>query len=370
MINEDDEAETDPNIKVKVKTPKKKKPRLPRKKIVIEEQPIPEVSPALKALIDKNLLEIFMFYAKKHLNQRGDFEQLNAEKTVLHHNGYANFCKDFKLPISGQHITEVFKKAALSNQTHEYEQFNNSITRLGMTINREKAAEKKKQLAAIRQEQKRRAEPKEKKKEKADIDDISGLEIPQANTSFRNKFSAKSDEDLSDIAYDLYVEMKTLEIIKEEAARMLIIDILEVYDPEKYRPKMIGYGGYKNFEILDIEKQTKQFLKVKDTQSQQTYGAGPAPPRKKYKPPQQFKPRGHSQLPRMSPNSSLSGNIPASIANENAYSDIETKQTTVGNTSHKQPIKTVDEKAERQKLQEKYARLRKERQVQEVELAR
>ena len=49
----------------------------------------------------------------------------------------------------------------------------------------------------------------------------------------------------------------------------------------------------------------------------------------------------------MSPNSSLSGNVPASIANENAYSDIETKQTTVGNTSHKQPIKTVDEKAER-----------------------
>ena len=60
------------------------------------------------------------------------------------------------MPISGQHITEVFKKAALSNQTHEYEQFNNSITRLGMTINRAKAAEKKKQLAAIRQEQKRR----------------------------------------------------------------------------------------------------------------------------------------------------------------------------------------------------------------------
>ena len=49
----------------------------------------------------------------------------------------------------------------------------------------------------------------------------------------------------------------------------------------------------------------------------------------------------------MSPNSSLSGNIPASIANENAYSDIETKHTTVGLASHKQPIKTVDEKAER-----------------------
>ena len=109
MIIPEDEAE--PLFKVKVKTPKKRKPQ-PRKKPVIEEQPVPEVSPALKALIDKNLLEIFMFYAKKHLNQRGDFDKLNSEKTILHHNGFANFCKDFKLPISSQHITEVFKKAA------------------------------------------------------------------------------------------------------------------------------------------------------------------------------------------------------------------------------------------------------------------
>lgn len=136
-----------------------------------------------------------------------------------------------------------------------------------MTINRAKAAEKKKQLAAIRQEQKKRAEPKEKKKQKADIDDESDLLVPKLNTSFKSKFTGKSDEDLSDVAYDLYVEMKTLEIIKEEAARMQVVDILEITDPEKYRPKMIGYGGYKNFEILDNVKQTKQFLRVKDTNS-------------------------------------------------------------------------------------------------------
>ena len=72
-------------------------------------------------------------------------------------------------------------------------------------------------------------------------------------------------------------------------------------------------------------------------------------------------------MPRMSPNSSLSGKVPASVVNENAYSDIETRQTSIGASY---PIKTVDEKAERQKLQEKYARLRKERQNQEAELAR
>ena len=48
--------------------------------------------------------------------------------------------------------------------------------------------------------------------------------------------------------------MKTLEIVKEEASRMQVIDIIEVTDPEKYRPKMIGYGGYKNMEILDNVK--------------------------------------------------------------------------------------------------------------------
>ena len=44
--------------------------------------------------------------------------------------------------------------------------------------------------------------------------------------------------------------MKTLEAIPEEAARMQLIDIIEVTEPEKYRKKMSGYGdGYKNFDI-------------------------------------------------------------------------------------------------------------------------
>lgn len=57
--NVDSEIETE--IKVQVE-------KTPRKKLEIQETPIPEVSPVLKALIDKNLLEIFKFYSKKHLN--------------------------------------------------------------------------------------------------------------------------------------------------------------------------------------------------------------------------------------------------------------------------------------------------------------
>lgn len=141
MVNE---SETD-TFKVKVRTPKR-----PRKVFPIKETPVPEVSPALKSLIDKNLLEIFKFYCRKHLNQQGDFEQLDYQRNVLAHNGYVNFCKDFKLPVSGQHITEVFKKSAVSGHPHEYEQFNNSITNLGLRINKAKVEERKKKIQEIR----------------------------------------------------------------------------------------------------------------------------------------------------------------------------------------------------------------------------
>ena len=58
------------------------------------------------------------------------------------------------------------------------------------------------------------------------------------------------------------------------------------------------------------------------------------------------------------------------MVNDNVYSDLETKQSSISTAAKKQNIKTVDERAERQKLQEKYARLRKERQDQEAELAK
>ena len=48
---------------------------------------------------------------------------------------------------------------------------------------------------------------------------------------------------------------------------MMVVDHLELTDAEKYRPKMVGYVGYNNFEIIDNINQTKQLLKAKDSQS-------------------------------------------------------------------------------------------------------
>ena len=53
-------------------------------------------------------------------------------------------------------MTEAYKKSALANQTLEYEQFNSSITKIGTTINKARAAEKKKAILAVKAEQKRR----------------------------------------------------------------------------------------------------------------------------------------------------------------------------------------------------------------------
>ena len=161
--------------------------------------------------------------------------------------------------------------------------------------------------------------------------------------------------------HKLYTEMKTLEAVKPEVARMMVVDLLEVTDAEKYRPKMVGYVGYKNFEIIDNINQTKQLLRAKDSQSQRTYGRSPAPPTRNPVKPATYKPRGKSQLPRMSPvstTSKASNKPPATVNNENAYSDIGERQTTLGANSNKlviPPMEKISEKTERQKLQEKYA---------------
>ena len=68
--------------------------------------------------------------------------------------------------------------------------------------------------------------------------------LPEWSTSFKSKFASKKDEDLKYEWNKLFVEMKTLELVKEEAARMQVIDHLEATDAAKYRPKMIGYGGF------------------------------------------------------------------------------------------------------------------------------
>ena len=51
---------------------------------------------------------------------------------------YMIFCKDFQIPLSKAKLTEIFKKASLNHKPHKFEQFFNSLTRIGNEMNKVK----------------------------------------------------------------------------------------------------------------------------------------------------------------------------------------------------------------------------------------
>jgi len=77
------------------------------------------------------MLEIFNYYCNKFLDQKGDFDALKGNRSVLGLNGYNAFAKDFKLPISGAQVTMTWKKSSENQQKHTFEQFWNSLAVLG-----------------------------------------------------------------------------------------------------------------------------------------------------------------------------------------------------------------------------------------------
>jgi hypothetical protein len=46
------------------------------------------------------------------------------------------FCKDFNVPLTKSKLTEVFKKCSNNHKPHKFEQFFNSMTRIGTEINK------------------------------------------------------------------------------------------------------------------------------------------------------------------------------------------------------------------------------------------
>ena len=118
---------------------KKKQPVLS----YVEEDPyyVPppsSVTPEEQKIIDKNLLEVFNLYCRKYANQKGDFNQISENLVVLGLQGYTKFCKDFKIPATNNELTTVWKKSSTNHQPHEFDQYQKSITLLGVTINKSK----------------------------------------------------------------------------------------------------------------------------------------------------------------------------------------------------------------------------------------
>jgi hypothetical protein len=67
--------------------------------------------------MNKTLLEIFNWYALKFLNDRPrDFDALQQNLHLLNMQGFACFCKEFRVPLDNRSVAEVYKRSQVNNQ--------------------------------------------------------------------------------------------------------------------------------------------------------------------------------------------------------------------------------------------------------------
>lgn len=71
----------------------------------------------LKRRREAGLHEIFMFYAKQHtmLGRKATFEEIERNNKTVNMGEFMKFCKDFKINLSKQRCSDVFKKAATNS---------------------------------------------------------------------------------------------------------------------------------------------------------------------------------------------------------------------------------------------------------------
>lgn len=62
---------------------------------------------------------------------------------------YMIFCKDFRIPLTKNKITEIFKKTSINHRPHKFEQFYNSIGKLAKEVNKSKIEEVNNKLSEL-----------------------------------------------------------------------------------------------------------------------------------------------------------------------------------------------------------------------------
>lgn len=103
---------------------------------------------------NKNLLEIFNWYSMRFLQTKPnqDFDSLHQNLSFLSMQGFACFCQEFKVPLDSRAISEVYKRSQVNNQPLQYEQFDKSISKLGIKHNQIEVDTLKKKLLDCRKE--------------------------------------------------------------------------------------------------------------------------------------------------------------------------------------------------------------------------
>ena len=191
--------------------PPKEEPVVEEKKVsYIEKDPnyVPPpstISPEIQKIIDNNLLEVFNFYCRKYASTRGDFQQLHQNLMLLAIQGYTRFCRDFKVPLTTNDITLVWKKASLNHQPLEFDQFQKSITLLGMQLNKCKVDKHLDRRKLLKKEQKRRTQPERP----------NAFASETIKTSTQIAIEKKSDGQIQDELNSLKVHIGRTQILSE-----------------------------------------------------------------------------------------------------------------------------------------------------------
>ena len=98
----------------------------------------------------RGLQEIFNFYSRQHIPQNRKFEELEEAMSQIDLGEFMKFCKDFEIPLPKLKIQEVFKKSCvMGHKPLKYEQFDGSLTRLAVEINKVKLQQINQKLKII-----------------------------------------------------------------------------------------------------------------------------------------------------------------------------------------------------------------------------
>ncbi|CDW91270.1 UNKNOWN [Stylonychia lemnae] len=89
----------------------------------------------------RGMKEIFHFYSRQHIPHNRQFDDLKEIMNEVDLGEYTKFCKDFEIPLSKAKITEIFKKCSINHKPHKFEQFYNSMGKIGQEINKDKLEE-------------------------------------------------------------------------------------------------------------------------------------------------------------------------------------------------------------------------------------
>ena len=73
------------------------------------------------------LTEIFNFYTRKYQEKYDTFENNKETLYRLGLRGYVAFVKDMKILVDKQRVIEVWKKAAVNQQPHLFDEFRGSL---------------------------------------------------------------------------------------------------------------------------------------------------------------------------------------------------------------------------------------------------